>query len=198
MSEKQVLRLLIDEAAKDLWETVEGVPQEVFEQRPAPGLNPAGFIYFHVLRHWDRDVTVRCLGREPEDDIWHREGFSIEVDYEPLGNGSAGIGTGFGYSDAEVDATPMDLVALMRYQHILQTETARYLDEVDEATLYEERTSPHSIENPYKPERWLRHLISHTNMHIGDIQYALGAVTTLSGESSVIEADNFPGAPPSA
>lgn len=198
MSEIDVLRQLIDEADKDLWQTVEGAPQEVFERRPAPGLNPPGFIYFHLLRHWDRDVAVRCLGREPEQDIWHQGGFSSELDYEPLGKGSTSIGTGFGYSEAEVDATPKDLQVLMRYHRMLQDETTVYLDGADDETLHEERTSPHSIENPYTPERWLRHLISHTNMHIGDIQYALGAVTTLSGEPPAFDADNFPGSPPSA
>lgn len=198
MSEKDVLRALIDEAAKDLWLTVETVPQEIFERRPAPGLNPPNFLYFHVLRHWDRDVNVHCRGHEPEDDAWHRGGFSAELDYEPLGNGFNGMGTGYGYSDAEVDATPKNLQVLMRYHQMLQEETSSYLDAADDATLHEERTSKHLTENPYRPERWLRHMIAHTYLHIGDIQYAVGAVTTLSGEASVFDADNFPGSPPSA
>lgn len=176
MDQKETLRALVREATGDLRETVEDIPQEQFEQRPGPGLNPAGFIYFHVLRCWDLDVNVLCQGQARDADAWHRGGFSDELSYEPLGNGMGGSGVGFGYTDGEVDATPKDLDALMRYHQLLEDETYAYFDTVSIDELNREHTSENSRENPYKPERWLRHMISHTNMHIGDIQYVTGMV----------------------
>jgi hypothetical protein len=174
MNQKETLRLLIREATQDLRDTVEGFPQELFEKRPGAGLNPAGFIYFHVLRCWDLDVNVLCRGQERDGDAWHRGGFSQELDYEPLGCGMGGSGVGFGYTDDEVDAVPKNFAVLARYHQTLEDETYAYFDSVTDEDLNAERRSPNSRENPYRPERWLRHMISHTNMHIGDIQYVRG------------------------
>ena len=174
VDQKETLRALIREATNDLRDTVKGIPSDAFERRPGPGLNPAGFIYFHVLRCWDLDVNVLCRGQERDGDAWHRGGFSEALDYEPLGCGMGGSGVGFGYTDDEVDATPMDLDALMGYHQMLEDETYAYFNRVSMEELNAERTSENSRENPFKPERWLRHMISHTNMHIGDIQYVAG------------------------
>lgn len=174
MDQKETLRLLIREATQDLRATIEPVPQELFDRRPAQHANPIGFIYFHVLRCWDQDVNILCRGQDPAEDAWHRLGLSEKMGYEPLGCGVNGEGIGFGYTDAEVDAVPKRREALMRYHQTLEDETYAYLDEATSDDLNAERQSEHSRENPYRPERWLRHLISHTNMHIGDIQYIAG------------------------
>lgn len=182
MDQMETLRLLIREASQDLRDTVAGYPQEMFERRPGPGLNPAGFIYFHVLRAWDLDVNVLCRNQNRDGDAWHRGGFSEKFAYEPLGHGAGGSGIGFGYSDAEVDATPKDLATLLSYHQMLEDETYDYLEAVSHNELNAERTSENSRENPYRPERWLRHMISHTNMHIGDIQYVRGMQESYSPE----------------
>lgn len=174
MDQKETLRLLIREATQDLRDTVADYPQEIFEQRPGPGLNPAGFIYFHVLRCWDEDLNVLCRGQERDADAWHRSGLSEAFDYEPIGRGYAGEGIGFGYTDEEVDEAPKHLETLSRYHQMLEDETYAYLDAVHSDELNAERTNENSRENPYRPERWLRHMISHTNIHIGDIQYIRG------------------------
>ncbi len=171
---KETLRALVREATVDLRDTVQDVPQDAFERRPGPGLNPAGFIYFHVLRCWDLDVNVLCRGQVRDGDAWHRGGFGDELEYEPLGCGMGGSGVGFGYTDEEVDAVPKRLDVLMRYHQLLEDETYSYFDSASIDDLNAERTSENSRENPYRPERWLRHMISHTNMHIGDIQYVKG------------------------
>ncbi|MEZ4521445.1 MAG: DinB family protein [Thermomicrobiales bacterium] len=174
MDQKETLRALVREATQDLRDTVADIPQELFERRPGPGLNPANFIYFHVLRAWDLDTNVLCRGQERDGDAWHRGGFGDELNYEPLGHGAGGSGIGFGYDDDEVNGTPKDHEALMRYHQILEDETYAYFDAVSLDELNRERSSEHSRENPYRPERWIRHMISHTNMHIGDIQYVKG------------------------
>lgn len=174
MDQKETLRALIREATRDLRATIDGYSQALFEERPGPALNPAGFIYFHVLRCWDLDVNVLCRGQDRNEDAWHRGGFSEALGYEPLGHGAGGSGVGFGYSDDEVDAAPMNLEALIRYHQMLEDETYEFLDTVSIDELNTERANENSRENPYRPERWLRHMISHTNMHIGDIQYVKG------------------------
>ena len=180
MDQKETLRALVREASQDLRDTIAGISQDQFESRPGPGLNPAGFIYFHVLRCWDLDVNVLCKSQERDGDAWHRGGFSEDLDYEPLGCGMAGTGVGFGYSNDEVDAVPKDHAALMRYHQLLEDETYAYFDRVTIDELNSEKEHPASRENPYRPERWLRHMISHTNMHIGDIQYVAGMMATLT------------------
>jgi hypothetical protein len=185
MNQKETLRLLMKEATQDLRYTIEDVPQELAEKRPGPHLNPIGFIYYHVLRCWDRDLNVVNRDQGPSGDAWHRGGFSAELDYEPLGHGAGGSGVGFGYSAEEVDAAPKRLDALMRYHQMLEDETYAYLAQVSSEELNAERPSEHSWENPFRPERWLRHAISHTNMHIGDIQYVKGMLGMSDG--------NYPG-----
>lgn len=182
MDQKETLYLLIREATQGLRATVAGYQQELFEQRPGLGLNPAGFIYFHVLRAWDLDVNVLCRNQNRDGDAWHRGKFSETLGYEPLGHGAGGSGIGFGYSDSEVDETPKNLQALLSYHQTLEDETYAYLDAVGHEELNAERTSENSRENPYRPERWLRHMISHTNMHIGDIQYVRGMQENYSPE----------------
>lgn len=181
MDQRETVRLLVREATQDLRDTVKDIPQELFERRPGPHLNPMGFIYFHVLRCWDLDVNVLCRGQEPDGDAWHRAGLSEELDYEPLGIGIDGSGIGYGYTDAEVDASPKQRDVLMRYHQMLEDETYAYLETATSDDLNAERRSEHSRENPYRPERWLRHMISHTNIHIGDLQYVAGMLGRTDG-----------------
>lgn len=178
MDQKETLRLLIREATQDLRDTIQDVPQDLMAKRPGPHLNPIGFIYFHVLRCWDEDVNVLCRNQGPEGDAWHRGGLSQELNYEPMAHGS---GVGWGYSSAEVDAAPKQLTALMRYHQMLEDETYAFLNEAGSDELNAERQSEYSRENPFRPERWLRHMISHTNMHIGDIQYVKGMLGMSDG-----------------
>ena len=86
------------------------------------------------------------------------------------------VGTAFTVS---VDTTTTvgesaDLVVLSILDPGGEDETYAYFDSVTLEELNADRTSENSRENPFKPERWLRHMIAHTNMHIGDIQYVAG------------------------
>lgn len=172
MSELQGYRTMIQYAANDLEEAVSTVGDEQFGKRSTPGANPVNFVYFHVLRHWDRDINVRIQGQDPSQDAWHRGGFSELTGYNPDGKGD--IGTGYGYSQAEVDEVTTDKAALLRYHQMLRQETDALLDSLDEESLRIERPSPSG--STLTTAGRLQHLIAHTYLHIGDIEYIKGLV----------------------
>lgn len=179
MTEMSAYGHMIDGASNNLREAVSTVSTEDFTRRPVSGANPVSFIYFHVLRHWDRDINVYCKEEPPENDAWHRHGMSDALGYEPLGLGTEGIGTGYGYSDAEVDTLPLDAAGLGRYHDILSEETSAFLADLDPATLDE----PKDFEGRrYSTGQRLRHLVAHTYLHLGDIEYAKGLLGAPAGD----------------
>lgn len=172
MSEIQAYRTMIEYAHTDLRTVISLMDDEAFTRRPTPDANPVNFIYFHVLRHWDRDINIRILAMDPEEDAWHRGGFSERTGYHPLGKGTSGIGTGYGYTAGEVDEVTGDRGALMAYQEMLMAETTVLLDSLDEASLTTPRPSPSG--SVLTTAGRLQHLIAHTYVHVGDIEYAKG------------------------
>lgn len=174
MSELQSYRTMIQFATNDLAEAISTVSDGQFGTRPNPDANPVNFVYFHVLRHWDRDIDVRIQGQDPGQDAWHRGGFSELSGYNPDGKGELGIGTGYGYSQAEVDEVTTDKAALTRYHQMLRGETDTLLGSLDEKSLSVERTSPSG--STLTTAGRFQHLIAHTYVHVGDIEYIKGLV----------------------
>lgn len=172
MCQLDVYRAMVQNAADNLEESVSEFDAERFGERPVPGANSASFIYFHVLRHWDRDINAHILGQARDEDAWHRHGFSELTGYEPIGKGYSGTGAGFGYSEAEVDETPTDKDALVRYHKLLAKESVILLDSLDDSTLNEPRTS--SDGRIVTPANRFQHMVAHTYLHIGDIEYVKG------------------------
>ncbi|CAN5740150.1 hypothetical protein BH23CHL2_BH23CHL2_30060 [soil metagenome] len=184
MSELVAYQRMIEGASSNLRDAVASVREGDFGRRPAPGANPVNFIYFHLLRHWDRDINIYIQRQEPESDAWHRHGLSESLDYEPLGIGTYDIGTGYGYSAAEVDAVPTDAASLRRYHDILEQETKELLAEIDPATLEE----PKELDGrKYTVGQRYRHLIAHTYFHLGDIEYAKGLLGAPAGDFPILE-----------
>jgi hypothetical protein len=179
VTELEAYRTMIEAASRDLRSTVEGINPEMFGRRPVEGANPVSFIYFHVLRHWDRDINVYGKLEPPEQDAWHRHGLSEALDYEPLGLGTDGIGTGYGYSAEEVDALPLDADGLGRYHEILVAETREFLAGLDASTL----DDPQELGGrSFTTGQRLRHLVAHTYLHLGDIEYAKGLLGAPAGD----------------
>ncbi|MEZ4521447.1 MAG: DinB family protein [Thermomicrobiales bacterium] len=184
MTEIGAYRRMIHGASNNLRDAVASVSDEDFGKRPVEGANPVNFIYFHVLRHWDRDINIYIQQQDPAADAWHRHGMSEALDYEPVGKGSEGIGTGYGYSDAEVDGLPTDPKDLRRYQDILERETEDLLDRLDPETL----DDPMELEGrAYSIGQRLRHLVAHTYLHLGDIEYAKGLLGAPAGDFPTLE-----------
>ena len=174
MSELQSYRTMIQFATNDLEEAISTVGNGQFGTRPNPNANPVNFVYFHVLRHWDRDINVRIQGQDPSQDAWHRGGFSELTGYNPDGKGDPNLGTGYGYSQAEVNEVTADKSALTRYQQMLREETDALLTSQDEESLRVERASPSG--GTLTTAGRLQHLIAHTYVHVGDIEYIKGLV----------------------
>ena len=176
MDQRETLRLLVEASSAKLRRAVAGVPGELFGQRPGPGLNPIGFIYFHILRSWDEDLNVLSQGRQPEEDTWHRAGFSDTLDYEPLGLGAGGRGVGVGFRDEEVDAVPKRPDVLARYHDLLDEKTGSFFEAVtsDDFILERESGLAHRHLGPYTPARLWGMVILHHAEHSGDIKFVKG------------------------
>ena len=174
MSEASVYLTQINEMSDTLERVIADVPAAHFNQRPGPHLNPIGWNYFHVLRVWEVDVNWICRGQSRNEDAWHRGGFTERAGYDPDGKGSLGIGDGYGYSDANVDAVQIDSAVLGEYQKLLLADTIAYLRNADDDEM--QRHVP-TVFGPYQTDSvagQLRHLISHSYEHVGEMHYAMG------------------------
>ncbi len=178
MDEFGVYRQMIEQVSGLLRRTVDEFDEAHFSKRPGPSLNPASFIYFHVLRHWERDINWVCKGQGPSTDLWARARIGEQMGYDPRGIGWRGVGTGYGYSDAEVDAVPADRTALNHYHDLLRDETWAFMKQLDGLDLdarivnedFPDQGYGYSIRERHQ------HLIFHTSRHAGDISYVKGAL----------------------
>jgi hypothetical protein len=154
---------------------VSDMPDELFRRRPGPSLNPVAFSYFHLLRVWDLDLNWIIKGQGPQNDAWHRGGFSEKSGYTPDGKGMRGLGIGTGFTDTDVDEMKIDRDVLLAYHRQLQAETEDYLNGADDAELNREVASlPNAPDRPATCAQRLQHTISHSWSHTGELRYAKG------------------------
>ncbi len=170
MSEINAYRTMINTVSPNLRETVSNLDNARFSQRPVPGANPVSFVYFHLLRHWDWDINMCIRGQGLSGDLWHRGGFSERSGYTPDGNGP--FGTGYGYSDAEVDGMTASKDALIAYHDALVEETFALLDSLTDDDLRAESASP--VGTMASNAERIQHMIFHTSLHLGDIKFIEG------------------------
>ena len=147
------------------------VPDDLLHKRPGPGLNPIGWNFWHLLRIWDRWLNVSIGGRDASEDTWHRGNFAEKSGYNPDGKGAGGLGSGMGYSDAEVDEVQIPLLIIQEYQRQLQDETEAYLRQADDAELNRPIDS-HLGEVPLHIA--IEQSIRNGWMHYGEMRYAKG------------------------
>ena len=174
--EIRLLAGLVMQSSAKLRRAASRIPEDLFGARPGPSLNPVGFIYFHILRSWDEDLSVLIQDLQPDEDIWHRARLSRALDYEPLGIGAAGRGVGVGYSDAEVDAVPKRFDVLSRYHDLLDEETTAYFDATSINDFFRERESGpgHQHLGRFTPASLWRMEVLHHAEHSGDIKFVKG------------------------
>jgi hypothetical protein len=153
---------------------IDEVPVEQFNQRPGPRLNPIGWNHFHLLRIWDLDLNWMCKGQMPEEDAWHRGGFSEKTGYYPDGKGGLSLGLGYGYSDDEVDEIQIEAEILKEYQRMLMMETEAYLSDASEDEMCRQTPSLLNPDQMRSGAERFQHLIAHSYGHIGEIRYAMG------------------------
>jgi hypothetical protein len=115
----QTVNLRIHHSARDL------TPEELVA-RPLRGVNPIGFLLWHMARSQDwavntaiRDVT-EVIKREP----WAGSPLAVP-----------GIGTGFELNEAAIAAARFELPELLRYADAVHDDTVGWLSTVDEAML---------------------------------------------------------------
>lgn len=150
------------------------VPDGLLHERPGPSLNTVGWNYWHLLRIWDLDVNRLALGQKPQEDAWHRGGYTAKTGYNPDDKGRNGSGLGVGYTDAEVDELTMSMSSLKEYQQQLLDETLAYLNGADDAELRRSFPSPLRPDTSTSPGERMQHLVAHSYNHAGELRYAKG------------------------
>jgi hypothetical protein len=173
--EADVYREQIEGLSTLLEAQVAEIPDDLLYMRPGPSRNNAGFLYWHILRIWDLDLSF-CKGTPLAEDAWHRGEYAAESGYNPDGLGLRGLGMGVGYTDAEVDAVAIGRRFLGDYQRQLLAETTAYLADADDAALRTPRPSPSNPNQQVTSAERLQHLIAHSYNHVGELRYVKGTL----------------------
>ena len=174
MNELTAYREQIDSLVTMLTAQIAEVPDAILYRRTGPSQNPIGFIYWHILRIWDLDHSLRTGTNPLNDSLWHRGDFSTKADYKPDGLGLRGLGMGVGYSDAEVDGVRIPREVLTEYQATLVAATNAYLDSATDESIRAERPSPLNPSQTMTAASRLQHTVSHSYHHLGEIRFIKG------------------------
>jgi hypothetical protein len=175
MSVAEVYLTQFEAMSNSIEQQIANMPDDLFNQRPGPSLNPVSFSYFHLLRVWDLDLNWIVKGLGPKQDAWHRGGFAEKAGYSPDGKGIRGMGIGTGFTDAEVDELRVSRSVLQEYQHQLMAETEDYLNSASDDELNREVASlPNAPDRPATCAQRLLHAMSHATSHAGELRFAKG------------------------
>ena len=175
-SEASVYLEQIRDMSDALERTIDEIAAPQFNQRPGPQLNPVGWNYFHLLRIWDLDLNWMCKGQSPLEDAWHRGGFTGKSGYDPDGKGGLSTGTGYGYSDDEVDEVQIEPKILKEYQRMLMAETEEFLRAAGEDEMRSRTPSLLDPDQTRSGAERMQHTIAHSHGHIGEMRYAMGVL----------------------
>ena len=109
-----------------LHHTASGLTADELIARPLPGVNPIGFILWHMVRSqdWAVNTAVRGAPELIKRDPWRST---------PLAH--PGMGTGFDLEEAADVAAEFPLPLLLSYADAVHAETVTWLDSVGEADL---------------------------------------------------------------
>lgn len=173
--EAEVYREQIDAMSTMLIAQIAEVPDDLLYTRPGPSRNNIGFIYWHLLRIWDLDLSF-CKGTPLAEDVWHRGEYAAESGYNPDGLGLRGLGMGVGYTDAEVDAVAVPRAILSDYHQHLLAEMTAYLAGADDEALRTPHPSPADPTQQIRSTDRLQHTIAHSYNHVGELRFVKGAL----------------------
>jgi len=109
-----------------LHHSAEGLTPKELVAQPLPGVNPIGFILWHMARSQDWAVNTAVRGT-PE--LVKREPWRSTAIAYP------GIGTGFDLEEAAGAAPRFELDELIAYADAVHAETIEWLDSITEADL---------------------------------------------------------------
>lgn len=105
--------------------TFDLTPEELVAQ-PLRGVNPIGFLVWHMARSqdWAVNTAIRNVSEVVKREPWAGSALAVP-----------GIGTGFELRDAAIAAARFELHELVRYVDAVHDETVAWLRTVDEAIL---------------------------------------------------------------
>jgi len=115
----QTVNLRIHHSARDL------TPEELVA-RPLRGVNPIGFLLWHMARSqdWAVNTAIRDVAEVIKREPWAGSPLAVP-----------GIGTGFELNEAAIAAARFELPELLRYADAVHDDTVGWLSTVDEAML---------------------------------------------------------------
>jgi DinB superfamily len=115
----QTVNLRIHHSALDL------TPEELVA-RPLRGVNPIGFLLWHMVRSqdWAVNTAIRDVAEVIKREPWAGSPLAVP-----------GIGTGFELNEAAIAAARFELPELLRYADAVRDDTVAWLSTVDEAML---------------------------------------------------------------
>jgi uncharacterized damage-inducible protein DinB len=145
-------------------EVVTGLDADVLTHRPAPGANPVGWLVWHLTRVQDDHVSeVAGAGQ-----AWTEEGWA-----ERFGLGLEPGDTGYGHSDAQVQALrPVSAALLADYHDAVHARTVAFLAGLGEHDL--DRVVDTAWDPPVTLGVRLVSVVNDCQQHVGQSAYVRG------------------------
>jgi hypothetical protein len=162
MKAAELLQTIISEMNMVLLSDVKDLTPEHLAWKPAPGANPIGFIFWHLVRI--EDEFVSDLLEKPS--IWESEKWDAKLGMDTKAHG-------MGFQEPEVDkVAALPLAEIMGYAKLVIQTVDDYLKSLDDDKL---DVAP----NPEKPKRTIamilrNFILAHGWWHIGEIKYLKG------------------------
>ncbi len=146
---------------------LDGLTVADLHKRPSPGANPIGWLIWHVTRSMDRTLGDVVLGKQ----LWISEGWHEKFNMSP-----DPLDTGYGHTDAQVDALKIpDVKILLDYFHAVMKVFLMHIETLTEDDL--DKEYPYSVEPHAKRAFYLRITSNmHDMMHVGQAGYVRGLI----------------------
>jgi hypothetical protein len=133
MKWQQLIINLYESMFGEMEKVLDGLTTEDLHKRPASGANPIGWLCWHTIRSCDRFLGDAVLGEQ----LWIKKGWHKKFNRAPDLND-----TGFGHTDAQVDALKIpDVATLLAYEKAVRNALTGYLQGLSEKELDREAAS---------------------------------------------------------
>jgi hypothetical protein len=152
---------------QEIEHVLDGLAVADLHQRPSPGANPIGWLIWHVTRSMDRTLGDAVLGKQ----LWISEGW-----HKKFGMSPDPLDTGYGHTDARVDALKIpDVKTLLDYHHAVMNAFIKRIETLTETDL--DKEYPSSLEPGARRAFHLRLTSNmHDMMHVGQAGYVRGLI----------------------
>lgn len=175
MTEKEILRDLLQDFAGSLWWTIHKLSFDALRWQPGDEANSIAVTVWHICRSFDVLVIKALQNRPHTEEGWYTAGWAAKTNYDPHGIGFLGWGTLARFTRAEVDAIPV-LTAdeLLDYFGQVKDALDAHLEEMPIESLYQPPVGwPDPSQSTYQPETayaCIRAILMDTREHLGEIK----------------------------